>query len=78
MWTFLKKIFQRHTKTCDQCGCDINVKRDAAICLQGEEHGRSFEIYVCEPCAERLWLESLNDDMFEELDIAENRDNYSE
>lgn len=78
MWKFLKKIFQKHTETCDQCGCSINVKKDAALCLQGEEHGQSFEIYVCEPCAERLWLESLADDMFEDLDIAENRNNYSE
>jgi uncharacterized protein with PIN domain len=57
---------------CDQCGRSVNPKVDPAICLQGEEHGQPFEIYVCELCAEKLWMESINNNLFEELDNAEN------
>lgn len=57
MWTFLKKIFQRHTKTCDQCGCGINPKKDAAICLHGSEHGIPFEQWVCEDCCMKIAYE---------------------
>lgn len=74
MWTFLTRMFRKNTKICDQCSSAIDPKRDAAICLQSDE----FEVYICEACAERLWMESLNDDMFEELKIAEDRDNYTE
>jgi uncharacterized protein with PIN domain len=56
----------------------MNIKKQPALCLQGEEHGQSFELYVCEPCAEKLWLESQNDDMYKDLEIAENRDDNFE
>ena len=71
MWKFLTRIFRKHTKICHECKSSINVNKDAALCLQFVDEGQVSELYVCEPCAERLWLESLNDDMFEELRIAE-------
>jgi len=78
MWTFLTRIFRKNTKICDQCHKSINIKRDPALCLQGEEMGRIFEIYICEPCAEQAWLDSINDMMWEEIDAQEDRDNYPE
>ena len=57
MWKFLTKIFQRHTKTCEHCGCGINPKRDAAICLHGSEHGIPFEQWVCEDCCMKVAYE---------------------
>ena len=57
MWTFLTKIFQRHTKNCDHCGCGINPKKDAAICLHGSEHGIPFEQWVCEDCCMKVAYE---------------------
>jgi len=57
MWTFLTKIFQRNTKTCEHCGCGINPKKDAAICLHGEEHGIVFEQWVCEDCCMKIAYE---------------------
>ena len=54
MWNWLTKIFQRNTKICDQCHCGINPKRDAAICLHVEEHGITFEKWVCEGCCMKI------------------------
>lgn len=67
----LMKIFQKNTKLCDQCGCGINPKKDVALCLHGEQNGMPFEIYVCEPCAEKAWRDTMNDDMLEDVNIAE-------
>ena len=74
MWKFLKKIFQKHTKICDQCGVVLK-KNDPAICLHGIEDGLQYEIYVCEPCCMKLAYEY---DEAEELEVAEDRDYYPE
>ena len=74
MWTFLTKIFQKHTKICDQCG-GVLKKNDPAICLHGVEDGLQYEIYVCEPCCMKLAYEY---DEAEELKVAEDRDSYPE
>lgn len=72
MWRFLTRIFRKHTKICDQCHSIINPKRDPAICLRGaDDTGSPFEQWICEPCAEKAWLESLNDELFAEIEIAE-------
>lgn len=74
MWTYLMKMFQKNTKTCDQCGVVLK-KNDPAICLHGIDEGLEYEIYVCEPCCERIAQEY---DEVEEVKLAEDRDNYSE
>lgn len=74
MWKYLTKIFQKHTKICDQCGVVLK-KNDPAICLHGIEDGLEYEIYVCEPCCMKLAYEY---DEAEELEVAEDRDYYSE
>ena len=66
-WIF-SKIFKRNIKTCDQCGCSINVKSDAALCLHGTEKDVIFELWICEPCCKRIAEE---DDCFDEVKIAE-------
>lgn len=71
MWKFLTRIFRKPTKNCESCGKTINMKRDAAMCLHGEEHGIPFEHYICEPCAEAAWLDAMNDFMLEEITVAE-------
>lgn len=78
MLKFLTKIFQKNTKICDQCGCGIDPKKDAAICLHGEQLGVEFEVYVCENCAEQAWLDTLNDELFEGINAEEDRDNHSQ
>lgn len=75
MRTFLMKMFQKNTKTCEHCGCGINPKKDAAICLHGEENGIPFETYICEPCCEKICFEY---DEVEGLEVAEDRDSYPE
>lgn len=57
MLRFLKKIFQKNTKICEHCGCGINPKKDAAICLHGTDNGIAFEQWVCEPCCEKICYE---------------------
>ena len=69
MWKFLTKMFQKNTKTCENCGCSINPKKDAALCLHGEEHGIPFETYICEPCCEKICFEYEPE--FEDVTIAE-------
>jgi hypothetical protein len=69
MWTFLTKIFRKTTKTCNSCGCGIDIKNDPALCLHGEENGIPFETYVCEPCCEKICAEYDPD--FEDINIVE-------
>lgn len=50
MWNWLTRLFQKNTTICDQCGCSINPKKDAALCLHGSDHGIPFEQWICEDC----------------------------
>jgi hypothetical protein len=73
------RMFQKNTKTCDHCGCSINPKADAALCLHGEEHGIPFEQWICEPCCLKVAYEYEQYFELEDATVAEeNRNNYPE
>lgn len=67
----LMMMFQKNTKTCDHCGCSINPKVDAALCLHGSDNGIPFEQWVCEPCCEKIAYEYEQEFADEEVNIAE-------
>ena len=69
MWQFLMTIFRKTTKTCDRCGCSIHPRKDAALCLHGEENGIAFQTYICEPCCVKICNEQEPD--FEDINIVE-------
>ena len=72
MMTFLKKIFQKNTKTCEHCGCRINPKKDPALCVHGSELGIPFDTYICEPCCEKICYEyEAYEAEYEDIKIAE-------
>ncbi len=71
MWKFLTKIFQKNTKICDKCGCGINPKKDAAICLHGSEHGLTFEKWVCEDCCMKIANDYEEYFELEDVNVAE-------
>mgnify|MGYP003338616932 CR=1 FL=1 len=77
MLQFLMKIFRKPTKICDHCGT-ILKKNDPAICLHGTDSGLDFELYICEPCCEKIAYEYDSELSLEEFEVAENRNDYPE
>jgi hypothetical protein len=69
------KIFQKPTKICDQCGA-ILKKNDPAVCLHGVDNSLEFEIFICEPCCEKIAFEYDADHGMEEINATEDRDDY--
>ncbi len=60
-------IFNKKKKTCDYCGNSLE-ENDAAICFHGIEDGKEYEIFVCEPCCNKI---SHEYDQIEDMNIAE-------
>ena len=70
MLTFLKTIFKRNIKFCAHCGCGINPKKDAALCLHGDDEAGPFEQWICQSCCEKIAYE-YDQDFGDEVKIAE-------
>lgn len=49
--------------------CDTIIKYDSeAMCLVGNDGTLA---YICEPCVENAWRQSVNNDLFEDITLAE-------